>query len=181
MFDEFFPNVYSQLHAHSFLIHNIVDAVVLFLRKYHKTHCHLRLKFPTFTHDRNDLELMEFHKRHIHLKKRKKALNFERGGSSKLSKADEVIPGPPFMATSCHMIRTADQWNQTHVSSGSRPAKLWRHSLLWNFFQPQCFILSSEKSKRISECLGGGIFHDVRSCRCTDPVKKVISFFFFFF
>lgn len=115
MFDEFFPNVYSQLHAHSFLIHNIVDAVVLFLRKYHKTHCHLRLKFPTFTHDRNDLKLMEFHKRHIHLKKRKKALNFERGGSSKLSKADEVIPGPPFMASSCHMIRTADQWNQTHM------------------------------------------------------------------
>lgn len=97
VFDEFFPNVFSQLQAHGFLIH------IVFLRKYHKTHCHLRLKFPTFTHDRNDLKLW------------KKALNFKRGRSSKLSNADEVIPGPPFMATSCHMIRTADQWNQTSV------------------------------------------------------------------
>lgn len=139
VFDEFFPNVYSQLQAHGFLIHT------MFLRKNPKTHCHLRLKFPTFTHDRSDLKLW------------KKALNFKGGRSSKLSNADEAIPGPPFMATSCHMIRR-------------------------NFFQPQCFILSSEQSNRISECLGGGIFHDVRSCRCTDPVKKeVVSFFFFFF
>lgn len=46
---------------------------------------------------------------------KKKALNCKRERSSKLSNADEVIPGPPFMATSCHMIRTGDQWSQTHV------------------------------------------------------------------
>lgn len=40
VFDEFFPNVYSQLQAHGFLIH------IVFLRKYHKTHCHLEIEIP---------------------------------------------------------------------------------------------------------------------------------------